>query len=100
MSAAALDTHQLFKNFLAAGFNEQEAEAQVEAAKLVFTTTVKQVYAEIKPRELATSADLQQTETRLELKIEKTRNSILLWTFTWTFSMFCAQTGLIFGILG
>ena len=96
MSAILFDTHELVKTMKEAGFSERQAEVQTETAKLVYNAALGQMREEIRPHELATQKDLKHLETKLTIKIEKSKSS----TLRWVSGMMLAQTTFIFGFFG
>jgi hypothetical protein len=105
MISTTLDMHELVKELKQVGFDERQAEVQVYTSKSIVDAAITHLQEEIKGQWLATKYDLKlvekdlrleikQLEAGLNVKIEKTKNSILCWSF----GMCITQVGLIFGL--
>jgi flagellar biosynthesis/type III secretory pathway protein FliH len=104
MTAAAFDTHAAVKRLQAAGFSEQQAEAQTallaEAltggiAELATKTDVEMLHraiqADLNQLRLETKADLAQMRSEIKADIADLKADILKWVI----GLLLAQTAVI-----
>ncbi len=113
MTAITIDTYALITSLKDAGVPEQQAKAQVEVITRISEVTRRQIEHDHKLDDIATKRDikdlelkieqaradllrdLKELDLRIETKIEKSNNKLIMWMV----SLGTAQVGAVFFIL-
>jgi len=95
MSTLALDTYALVSKLKDNGFTEQQAAANVEAITKAIDTALEQARHDYHLDELATKRDLKEIETRVDLKIEQSKNELIRWVIGVVLGVGVLQTAII-----
>ena len=91
MTATVLNIHEFYNELKGVGFNEQQAELIANLHSKSAAAAVEQAKHDYKLDDVATRYDIKE----LELKIEKSKNSLIMWMV----SLGTAQVGAVFFIL-